>query len=74
MTTRLLFNTPSRTPTNAVEWHQLMMRAILQAQRVGSPHLLRLRQATASGQIEATLRKMGILCLTDIVREFPEKI
>ncbi len=74
MTTRLLNASPtSPTPKNSVEWHRLMMQVIARAQTTGARHLPGLRQAVASGQIETTLRRMGILSSTDIEREFPAK-
>ena len=74
MTTRLL-NAPlvPPAPRNSLEWHQLMMQVISRAQTVESRFLPGLRQAVTAGQIEPTLRRLGILSLTDIDREFPEK-
>ncbi len=74
MKTRLLNPPPSSPlPQNPIEWRKLMMIAIEQAERNGSRHLSGLRRAMASGQIESTLRRMGIISPGDIAREFPEK-
>lgn len=74
MKTRLLNPPPSSSlPQNPIEWRKLMLNAIEQAEKTGSRHATGLRQALAAGQIEPTLRRMGIVSPADIAREFPEK-
>jgi len=74
MKTRLLNPPPSSpAPRNPIEWRKLMLASIEMAEKVDSRHAPGLRQALASGQIESTLRRMGIISAADIAREFPEK-
>lgn len=74
MTTRFLNPTPAAgIPKNSIEWHRLMTQAIARAEAGGSKRVQILRQALASGQIEQTLRRMGIISVVDIEREFPKK-
>lgn len=69
------FNQPRpqiRTPKTTREWAQLMAAAISRAEEINARSLPGLRQAQANGKAEAYLRKLGIIHLTDIDREFPK--
>ncbi len=65
--------TPIRTPKTPGEWSRLMEAAIDRAALTNSRHLPGLRHAQANGQAEALLRKLGIIHLADIDREFPRE-
>lgn len=70
------FNQPRpqiRTPKTSSEWAQLMAAVIHRAEETGSRHLPGLRHAQAGGKAEALLRKLGIIHLADIDREFPKR-
>jgi len=71
------FNKPPKSsiklPRTHDEWHALMLRALEQAAKVGDPRVKGLQAALSAGQSELHLRKLGIICLADIQREFKAK-
>ncbi len=69
-------NNPRPSPTLSLpqsisDWNRLLQQAIEQAAAGQSRHLPGLRQALVDGTAEKHLRKLGIICPTDIDREFP---
>ena len=62
-----------KMPRTHDDWHALMLQALSRAAKMGDRRLSGMQAALASGQTEAHLRKLGIICPADILREFPEK-
>jgi len=60
-------------PTSLREWNQLCDLAIEAAQLAEDPRVVQLRDSRATGQSEKILRKMGIIHIPDISREFPSR-
>ena len=76
MTTRNA--TPKKPPTiqsprTPHEWKNLAALALEQARAAGDPRVGGLQRALETGQAEKHLRLMGIVCSTDINREFPTR-
>ena len=55
------------------DWRTLMTQAIAQAEKVGDRRAGGMRLALSTGNFQAHLRKLGIICPQDILREFPDK-
>ena len=55
------------------EWTALMREALQLAAQTKDPRLTTLQAAVSSGQAEACLRRLGIVCPADLKREFPVK-
>lgn len=62
-----------RPPKTHDEWRALIQEALRRAERSNDRRVAGLRQAFVSGNIEAHLRKMGIISPEDLSREFPDK-
>ena len=60
-----------RVPQSKGDWSKLMMAVIDRAEQVNSKELAGLRHAQANGMAEAHLRRLGIIHVGDIDREFP---
>lgn len=60
-------------PKEPEGWEALLRRAIQRAEVTTDRRLLALRTALTKGQAEGCLRSLGIICDTDISREFPPK-
>ena len=60
-----------KTPQRDTEWTQLMRQTIQRADKLGDRRTQGLRKALADGKAEAHLRRMGVICETDLHREFP---
>lgn len=75
MRTRLL-NKPKEAPKRGAlspaGWEALMQRAISRAERLQDRRLDGLKRAMQEGKSETFLRKLGIICETDLLREFPD--
>jgi hypothetical protein len=74
MTTRLLQPKPKpriQAPRTLSEWQKLMNSAIERATETKAKLLPGLRDAQAKGQVEAFLRRLGIIHQNDIDRLFP---
>lgn len=61
----------SRTPATANAWQTLAVLAIQRAEKLGDRRAFGLKIALNQGQVEKTLRLMGIICEADLQREFP---
>lgn len=70
-----LLKSPTTTkvsaPKSHVEWTKLMRQVISRAEALQHRQLPGLRNALVTGGAEAYLRKLGIISLTDLEREFP---
>jgi hypothetical protein len=64
-------STKATTPSSAHEWAHLLQLVIQKAAEREDPRLHSLRQAAMDGRAESCLRKMAIICETDVMREFP---
>ncbi len=62
--------TVSRVPQTSQAWGVLMNAVIRRLTQLGRPTAA-MQDAYANGRSEQTLRRMGIICQTDIDREFP---
>lgn len=62
-----------KAPRNVVEWNRLLKLALSRADTVKDRRAAGLRKAIPQGKAELLLRKMGIVCESDIAREFPNK-
>jgi len=60
----------SREPKNDREWMRLMRQVIARAEQVGDPRVPALRLAINQGKVARTLKRMRIICETDIQRVF----
>ena len=58
-------------PQSHDDWHRLMVAALDAATKANDPRVSAMRLALAKGQTEQHLRKLGIICLADLQREFP---
>jgi len=61
----------SKAPKDMTEWAQLARAAIQAAQIAKDKREHSIRLAVQKGQVEMLLRKWGIICAADIIREFP---
>ena len=61
-----------KPPKTHDDWHRLMVKAIERASKTKDKRLRGMQAAVAEGKTEAHLRKLGIICLADILREFPD--
>lgn len=62
-----------REPTNPSEWDKLLRRAISRAELLGDRRLEGLKAALTGGKSALILKKMGIICEADLLREFPDR-
>jgi len=69
--TRLLQPTDQRAPSSPIDWQRLMQIVLTRAEALQDRRLAMLKAAIPTGKTEATLRRMGIICENDILREFP---
>lgn len=53
------------------EWHKLIQSALHLAEKTKDPRANALREALAKNQAEQYLRRQGIICPADLLREFP---
>lgn len=60
-----------RVASTHEDWHKLMTKAIELAEKSSDRRLPGLRDALANNRTEPHLRKLGIVCPADLVREFP---
>lgn len=63
---------PRREPATARDWHRLMQKVIARARQLKDRREPGLQSAINQGAIPQTLKRMGIICETDIRREFPD--
>jgi hypothetical protein len=63
--------TSIKMPGTHDEWHRLAVQALERAETLQDPRLNGLREAIGKGQSEPFLRKIGVVCQTDLHREFP---
>ncbi len=64
---------PIRVAKTTEDWNRLIQAAIQMAEKTGDSRVAGLREALAKGQTERFLRKLGIVCPSDLMREFPIK-
>ncbi len=64
---------PKRTASAPSQWNQLLRKTLARAQATGDSRVGSLQQALREGTVEATLRRMSIVCDADILREFPDR-
>lgn len=64
---------PKRGAMSPVGWDALMRKVIARAEETEDRRLEGLKKACEEGRSEAFLRRMGIICEVDIVREFPDR-
>jgi len=62
----------TREPTSPLDWERLLRKAISRAQKTQDKRLVLLQAALPKGQARNVLKKMGIICETDLGREFPD--
>jgi hypothetical protein len=63
----------SRDRKNITEWLNLARTAVEAAEHIGDRRAFSLRAAITEGKSEKVLRQMGIICESDVEREFPKK-
>jgi len=61
-----------KLPKTHDEWHSLMVKAMERASKTKDKRLNGMQAALTAGQTEAHLRKLGIICMADVLREFPD--
>ena len=66
---RLLNNKPKKKSNTPIEWTKLYREAIARAEKIGDPRAQRLR--AGSQDPIGTLKRMSIISLADLDREFP---
>lgn len=59
-------------PDTAQGWANLMRRVLARAKKLRDRRVGGLERAAHNGQINQTLKRMGIICEADILREFPD--
>jgi len=64
--------TGNPTPRTPHEWDNLMRRVIARAAQVQDRRLQGLQGVISSGETSKFLKRMGIICENDILREFPD--
>ncbi len=62
---------PAPKKASPTDWDLLARRAILQAEKAGDSRAQAIRNAVREGTADRTLKRMGIIGETDILREFP---
>jgi hypothetical protein len=75
MRTRLLNKPkdgPKRGALSPMGWEMLMQKAIQRAEASQDRRLDGLKRAMKDGKSESFLRKLGIICEVDLLREFPD--
>jgi len=60
-----------KTPKDRIAWAQLAKAAIERAKASKDKREHSIRLAVQKGQVESLLRKWGIICEADLIREFP---
>ena len=63
----------NKTPQTHHEWDHLMRRVIARATEQKDRRLAGLQGVISKGQTSKFLRKLGIICDNDILREFPDR-
>lgn len=63
---------PQREPTTERAWRLLMQKVLARARQLQDRREKGLQAAINQGTIAQTLKRMGIICETDIMREFPD--
>ena len=61
-----------KTPLGVQAWAQLLRDAIAKAEKAKDPRAIGMRKYLGTGQEERFLRRMGIVGIRDIAREFPD--
>lgn len=63
---------PTKAPQSPIEWDRLMKKVIDRATQLKDRRLAGLQGVIQQGRSAVFLRKMGIICENDILREFPD--
>lgn len=61
-----------REPSTPQEWITLMRRVISRAKKLRDRRAAGLEEAVRQRKTHQTLKRMGIICEADILREFPD--
>jgi hypothetical protein len=77
MSTRILKSrvqpSTNKTPKTHHEWDNLMRKVIARAKEQQDRRLEGLQGVIPKGQSAKFLKKLGIICENDILREFPDR-
>ena len=63
---------PSRAPNTPMAWLRLMQKVIARARQLRDRRVPGLERALKEQTMDKMLRRMGIICEADILREFPD--